>query len=94
MKKCIVMHEGDTVATALDALSVGDAVRILDADMREVGELVAREAIPFGHKVALSDHAEDAVVVKYGHVIGKAVESIESGRHAHVHNVASLYTLG
>ena len=45
-------------------------------------------------KVALSDHDENAVVVKYGQVIGKAVESIESGRHAHVHNVASLYTLG
>lgn len=94
MKKCIVMHKADTVATALDALSVGDTVRILDADMRDVGELVAREAIPFGHKITLSDHAEGAGVVKYGQVIGRAVERIESGRHAHVHNVASLYTLG
>jgi len=56
--------------------------------------LVAREAIPFGHKITLSDHAEGAGVVKYGQVIGRAVERIESGRHAHVHNVASLYTLG
>ena len=92
MKKCIVMHKADTVATALDALLLE---MLSGSSMRTCGTsgVGGQEAIPLVIK-SLSDHAEGAGVVKYGQVIGRAVERIESGRHAHVHNVASLYTLG
>ena len=45
------------------------------------------DRIPLGHKIALSDIAADATIVKYGHDIGKATAKISKGGHVHVHNV-------
>ncbi len=47
----------------------------------------ALDAIPLGHKVALSDIRSGATILKYGHDIGKAVADIRKGGHVHVHNV-------
>lgn len=46
-----------------------------------------KDAIPIGHKLALTDVPEGADVIKYGHVIGRAVAAIPRGAHLHVHNV-------
>ena len=43
--------------------------------------------IPIGHKVALKDIAVGDTVIKYGVDIGKVVQPIRKGEHAHVHNV-------
>ncbi|HET7634547.1 MAG TPA: UxaA family hydrolase [Burkholderiales bacterium] len=43
--------------------------------------------IPIGHKIALTEIANGATVIKYGFDIGKAVAPIKAGEHAHVHNV-------
>ena len=43
--------------------------------------------IPLGHKVALKDMATGDTVIKYGIDIGKVVQPIRRGEHAHVHNV-------
>ena len=43
--------------------------------------------IPLGHKIALKDLKEGDTILKYGHDIGKVVESIKKGDHVHVHNV-------
>jgi len=43
--------------------------------------------IPLGHKIALKDLKEGETIIKYGHDIGKVVESIKKGDHVHVHNV-------
>ncbi len=93
MKKCIVMHESDTVATALDALSANDEVQVLDALMQEVGMLQVKEAIPFGYKISTSAHDVGSYVYKYGEIIGKATEAFEAGFCVHIHNVESVYKL-
>ncbi|NLN72514.1 MAG: UxaA family hydrolase [Thermoplasmatales archaeon] len=93
MKKCIVMHETDTVATALDAFSAEEEVRVLNAQMQEVDRLRIQEAIPFGHKVSLKVHEKGSCIFKYGQIIGKATREIESGHHAHIHNIISVYKL-
>ena len=49
--------------------------------------ITALDAIPLGHKVALSDLSEDDTVTKYGHDIGRAVANISKGNHVHVHNL-------
>ena len=49
--------------------------------------LEARDDIPLGHKIALVDMASGDTLIKYGHDIGKAVDSIRRGGHVHVHNV-------
>jgi (2R)-sulfolactate sulfo-lyase subunit alpha len=57
---------------------------VMDTD--ETITLEARDPIPLGHKVALQDIAEGDTVYKYGHDIGRAVQSIAKGHHVHVHN--------
>ncbi len=47
----------------------------------------ALDAIPLGHKIALTDIAQDDTVIKYGNDIGRAVATIERGAHVHVHNL-------
>ena len=76
----------DNVATALTALSPG-AVRLLgDAAAESVS---AREEIPKGHKIALSDLSAGDSVVKYGVVIGSATADIKKGTWVHLHVMRS-----
>ena len=50
-------------------------------------EVVAKNDIPIGHKLALRDYREGDTVIKYGVDIGKVVKPIAKGEHLHVHNV-------
>ena len=45
------------------------------------------DEIPLGHKIAMTDLNENDTILKYGHDIGKVVNSIKKGDHVHVHNV-------
>ena len=49
--------------------------------------VVARQDIPIGHKVALKDMNPGDTVIKYGIDMGKVVAPIKAGEHAHVHNI-------
>ena len=52
--------------------------------------ITVRDAIPFGHKVAIRRIDAGGDVLKYGEVIGRASEVIEPGQWVHVHNVESV----
>jgi (2R)-sulfolactate sulfo-lyase subunit alpha len=58
---------------------------IMDAD--RMTNVVAKQDIPIGHKVALADMAPGDTVWKYGIDMGKVVAPIKAGEHAHVHNI-------
>jgi len=89
MKKAITMDARDNVATALDALEPGDEVEVLSAT-REIVKLVrVNNALPLGHKIALTDIAADGDVIKYGVKIGRASKQIRAGDYVHIHNVTS-----
>jgi altronate dehydratase len=82
----IQLHVADNVATATTDADRGETVEVhgpCDAFRR----VIAREPVPFGHKIALTAVASDAPVVKYGEVIGSATRAIQPGDHVHVHNV-------
>jgi len=49
--------------------------------------LVARQAVPIGHKVALKDLKAGDTVIKYGQDIGRMVADAGRGEHVHVHNL-------
>ena len=49
--------------------------------------LVARQAVPIGHKVALRDLKTGDTVIKYGQDIGRIVANVLEGEHVHVHNL-------
>ena len=83
----LVLHPRDNVATALMKLLAGEQLRAeQEADTATV---CAQEAVPFGHKVALTPIARGEPVRKYGEVIGLATTDIAPGQHVHVHNVES-----
>ena len=50
-------------------------------------KIQAKNEIPLGHKIAMSDLNEGDTIIKYGHDIGKVVKEIKKGEHVHVHNV-------
>jgi hypothetical protein len=79
----ILIDGRDDVATLLCEVADHEPV----AWGRE-GYVVARGAIPEGHKVALHDIARGEVVKKYGHPIGIAERDITRGEHVHTHNLA------
>src|SRR5256885_4726473 len=43
--------------------------------------------VPRGHKVAVRDLAEGAVVRKYGQIIGVTTAPVAAGSHVHTHNL-------
>lgn len=75
--KAIHVGSKDNVATAIDALNVGDVA--LDTTIRE--------AIPAGHKFATEAIKKGQPVIKYDAHIGIATEDIEAGSWVHVHNI-------
>ena len=85
LKKALIMKPADNVATALEDIGVGD--QISARLEQEIHPLEAKERIPFGFKVALTDIAKGEPVLKYGEVIGKASADIEKGYLVHIHNV-------
>jgi altronate dehydratase len=83
VKSVLVISEHDNVATALEALETGRSLTV------NGGTVIVRDAIPRGHKVALTAIAAGNAVIKYGSPIGIASADIEPGCHVHTHNVAS-----
>ena len=88
MIHCVLHDAKDTVAVVVvEGVKAGTPMQgwIMDAD--RMMEVVARQDIPIGHKVALADMAPGDTVWKYGIDMGKVVAPIKAGEHAHVHNI-------
>ena len=76
---------------------VGVAVRDLDPGPVQGGYLSGparirvrlTEAVPLGHKLALTDIAAGQQIIEYGQPVGVATRDIGQGDHVHVHNVRS-----
>lgn len=85
----IVLDPADNVATALRDNAAGASARVAGAD-GPLPELALPAAIPLGHKAAIRAIAQGEFVVKHGHPIGRATQTIGLGEHVHVHNAISL----
>lgn len=84
--KVIRIHPRDNVAVALAPLAAGEPV--------QAGELTlaAAEAIPQGHKLALTGLEPGELVYKYGCPIGQITAPIPAGGWVHTHNMATNLT--
>ncbi len=87
-KRAIIINPKDNTATALNNIDAGDTVS-LTSKSDQAGEIKARQAVPFGHKLALVIISKGEEVLKYGEVIGLATHPINEGDYVHVHNVES-----
>lgn len=76
------LHPSDNVAVARVPLPAGARLRF------DGLEVVAREFVPAGHKVALAPIASGEVVRRYGESIGRAASAIAPGAHVHAHNLS------
>lgn len=77
----VQLHADDDVAVAATDVAAGTGVRIADRGV------VARDAVPRGHKIAVRAVAAGAPVRRYGQVIGFAGTDIAAGEHVHLHNL-------
>jgi altronate dehydratase small subunit len=89
MKRAIMMNPKDNVVTALASLSAGDVATVVSRSQEVLQELSVPSLIPFGHKVAVEKIRMGTSIIKYGEVIGVAMQDIDRGQHVHVHNVES-----
>ncbi len=85
--KAIIIHEKDTVATALELLRAGTEIPIEIQNRTEKIKLLAE--IPAGHKFALINMEAGTDVIKYGEPIGQSTAKIARGEHVHRHNLTS-----
>ena len=85
MATLIRLSDRDNVGVAIGGIAPGTEIEV------DGLRLVARDAIPFAHKVALRPLRPGEEVIKYGVPIGRATEPIEPGMHVHVHNIRSDY---
>ena len=88
----LMMDLTDNVVTCVREVSAGEEVCYRRGE--ELCSLRAEEAIPYCHKIALTDLAEGAEVFKYGELIGKTNCSIARGHlvnHENIHSVPRDY---
>ena len=85
--KATLLSADDNVAVALAPIEAGERVVVRAPDgMREV---LAIEAIPLCHKIAVVDLSTGEDVRKYGHCIGEVRAPIARGAWVHTHNLVS-----
>lgn len=84
-----VLHDAkDNVAVVVvEGVKAGAAMTGWIMDEDRMVNVQAKQDIPIGHKVALRDMAVGDTVWKYGIDMGKVVAPIQTGQHAHVHNI-------
>lgn len=92
MNRFLILNPKDNVAVALSELTAGEKIEFTVENMSSSISLV--DDIQFGHKFALASLKAGDEIIKYGHVIGLATESVEAGQHIHVHNVESIRARG
>lgn len=84
-----VLHDAkDNVAVVVvEGVKAGAAMTGWIMDEDRMVNVQAKQDIPIGHKVALRDMAVGDTVWKYGIDMGKVVKPVQTGQHAHVHNI-------
>ncbi len=87
------INPDDNTATALNDIEAGETISLVSKS-GPVGEMSTREAVPFGHKLAVVDIKKGDKILKYGEVIGLATQQINKGDHVHTHNVVSALLPG
>lgn len=85
--KFLIHRRGDHVGVAVEPIKAGETVIGIYMDDDSSVEVVARDDIPLGHKIAVRDTDGDPSVLEYGIKIGNATEPLTVGDYVHTHNL-------
>jgi len=83
--RLLFLNPEDNVCTAISPIASGVSLHINGK------QVVLKENIPLGFKVAACNVAINETIVKYGVPIGSATRDIVPGELVHVHNMKSDY---
>ena len=89
MGKAILVNDKDNVVTAVSDFKKGREVTYKVGS--EARQIKTNEAIPYGHKIALTRIAKGSAIIKYGEMVGQAKSDIEPGEWVHTHNTDETY---
>ena len=84
----IMIKEKDNVATALRDIRTGETISVGIGEQTK--EISIINTIPYGHKFAIKDISKGENILKYGEIMGRAIQDIAVGAHAHIQNIESL----
>lgn len=84
----LLMGLTDNVVTCVTDIAAGDTVVYRKGT--DIMTLVAEEAIPYCHKIALADIQAGGEVIKYDESLGKVSEDIKKGHWVAHHNLFSV----
>ena len=85
MSPLIQLDPRDNVAVASGAIDADRPLRCGGHDFR------SRQAVPAGHKLAVTPIEAGQPVLKYGQPIGQATSPVAPGEHVHTHNLADRH---
>ena len=85
-RSLMIMHPKDNVAVCLRPLVEGEEIQVIHNEKTLSVKTI--EAVPLGHKVALSQIASGQAITKYGEIIGRATKDILVGQHVHTQNAS------
>ena len=79
--KIILIDEKDNVVVAKIKIQKGE--RILE-------NIIIKNTVDIGFKIAINNLKKGEKIIKYGEVIGKATRNINKGELVHTHNVDGI----
>ena len=80
-------HKDNVGVVVVEGLTAGTDMLCVVTEDNSDFHLAAKQDVPIGHKIALTDLAVGDTVIKYGQDIGKIVAPIAKGEHVHTHNL-------
>lgn len=84
----LMMDKTDNVVTCVADIEAGEIVYYRNGN--EVCTLVAKENIPYCHKIAIKDVEEGGEIIKYGESLGRTSEEIKTGYWVSHNNLFSV----
>ena len=85
----IILKPKDNVDTSIKPLKRNTEI-ILKLE-KQLINFVIKENIKLCHKFSLSKIRKGDKIIKYGEIIGVAIDDIQSGNLVHIHNIQSLH---
>ncbi|WP_282055840.1 UxaA family hydrolase [Maribacter luteus] len=87
MERFVQLHAHDNIIIALKHFETGTILNV------NGNKIKLKEAIVFGHKIAVKPIFKSDKILKYGLSIGRATQNIVPGEHVHSHNLETDYLI-